>query len=133
MSDARFELIKDGIAAFNEGDFDRFADLFAVDAEVQRAGAFGTLRGREAIRAWLDPDAVEFRGITVTDLQRSGEQVLATCDMRIRGVGSGAEIANTTYLLVTFREGLVRRMAIYFNESEALAARARRSPKSCPE
>jgi ketosteroid isomerase-like protein len=122
VSDARFELITAGIAAFNEGDLDRFADMFAVDAEVQRAGAFGTLQGREAIRAWVEPDAVEFRGITVTALERSGDQVLATCDLRIRGVGSGAEIANTTYLLLTFGDDLVRRMAIYFEKSEALAA-----------
>jgi ketosteroid isomerase-like protein len=122
MPDARFELIGAGIAAFNEGDFDRFAEMFAVDAEVQRAGAFGTLRGREAIRAWIDPDAVEFRGITVTALQRSGDHVLASCDVRIRGIGSGAEVANTMYLVLTFRDDLVRRMAIYFEKSEAIAA-----------
>ncbi|HWX97343.1 MAG TPA: nuclear transport factor 2 family protein [Solirubrobacteraceae bacterium] len=122
MSDAHFELINAGIAAFNDGDFDRFADMFAVDAEVQRAGAFGTLRGREAIRAWVDPDAVEFRGITVTALQRSGDQVLATCDVWIRGIASGAEVANTMYLLLTFRDDRVRRMAIYFEKTDALAA-----------
>jgi ketosteroid isomerase-like protein len=122
VSDAHFELINAGIAAFNDGDFDRFADMFAVDAEVQRAGAFGTLRGREAIRAWVDPDAVEFRGITVTALQRSGDQVLATCDVRIRGIASGAEVANTMYLLLTFGDDRVRRMAIYFEKTDALAA-----------
>jgi ketosteroid isomerase-like protein len=122
MSDADFELINAGIAAVNEGDLDRFVDMFAVDAEVQRAGAFGTLRGREAIRAWLHPDAVEYRGITVTALRRSGDQVLATCDVRIRGIGSGAEVANTMYLLLTFRDDRVRRMALYFEKTEALAA-----------
>jgi ketosteroid isomerase-like protein len=122
MSDAHFELISAGIAAFNEGDFDRFADMFAVDAEVQRAGAFGTLRGREAIRAWVDPDAVEFRGITLRASQRTGHHVLATCDVRIRGIGSGAEVTTTLYLLFTFRDDLAVRMAIYFQQTEALAA-----------
>ena len=122
MSDADFELITAGIAAFNEGDFDRVADMFAVDAELQRAGSFGTLRGREAIRAWVEPDAVEFRGITVTALQRSGDHILATCDVRIRGIGSGAEVATTLYLLFKFRAHRVLRLAIYFQQTEALAA-----------
>jgi ketosteroid isomerase-like protein len=122
MSDAYFELISAGIAAFNEGDFDRVADMFAVDAELQRAGSFGTLRGREAIRAWVEPDAVEFRGITVTALQRSGDHILATCDVRIRGIGSGAEVATTLYLLFKFRDHRVLRLAIYFQQAEALAA-----------
>ena len=122
MSDADFELITAGIAAFNEGDFDRVADMFAVDAELQRAGSFGTLRGREAIRAWVEPDAVEFRGITVTALQRSGDHILATCDVRIRGIGSGAEVATTLYLLFKFRAHRVLRLAIYFQQAEALAA-----------
>ena len=122
MSDADFELITAGIAAFNEGDFDRVADMFAVDAELQRAGSFGTLRGREAIRAWVEPDAVEFRGITVTALQRSGDHILATCDVRIRGIGSGAEVATTLYLLFKFRDHRVLRLAIYFQQAEALAA-----------
>ncbi|HWW89506.1 MAG TPA: nuclear transport factor 2 family protein [Solirubrobacteraceae bacterium] len=122
MSDAYFELITAGIAAFNEGDFDRVADMFAVDGELQRAGSFGTLRGREAIRAWVEPDAVEFRGITVTALQRSGDHILATCDVRIRGIGSGAEVATTLYLLFKFRDHRVLRLAIYFQQTEALAA-----------
>jgi ketosteroid isomerase-like protein len=122
MSDADFELITAGLAAFNEGDFDRVAEMFAVDAELQRAGSFGTLRGREAIRAWVEPDAVEFRGITVTALQRSGDDILATCDVRIRGIGSGAEVAATLYLLFKFRDHRVLRLAIYFEQAEALAA-----------
>lgn len=122
MSDAHFELISAGITAVNEGDFDRFADMFAVDAELQRAGPFGTLRGREAIRAWIDPDAVEIVGVTVTALRRSGDHILATCDVRIRGMGSGAEVATTTYLVLTFRNDRVIRLAIYFQQAEALAA-----------
>jgi ketosteroid isomerase-like protein len=122
MSHADFELITAGLAAFNEGDFDRVAEMFAVDAELQRAGSFGTLRGREAIRAWVEPDAVEFRGITVTALQRSGDHILATCDVRIRGIGSGAEVATTLYLLFKFRDHRVLRLAIYFEQTEALAA-----------
>jgi hypothetical protein len=58
----------------------------------------------------------------VTALQRSGDHILATCDVRIRGIGSGAEVATTLYLLFKFRAHRVLRLAIYFQRTEALAA-----------
>jgi ketosteroid isomerase-like protein len=121
MSAARFELIRAGIAAINEGDYDRAADMFAVDAEVQRADQFGTVRGREAIRRWLAPDAIEQQGAVIA-LEESGDHVLATCDLRIRGTGSGAEVANTVYVVFTFRGTQVSRMEVYFRQAEAAAA-----------
>jgi ketosteroid isomerase-like protein len=121
MSVTRFELIRAGLAAIGEGDYDRAADMFAIDAEVQRVDQFGIVRGREAIRRWLAPDALEQR-VAVTALEESGDHVLATCDLRIRGTGSGVEVANTAYLVFTFRGTQVSRMAVYFQQAEAAAA-----------
>jgi ketosteroid isomerase-like protein len=121
MSTTRFELIRAGIAAMNEGDYDRTADMFAIDAEVQRADQFGTVRGREAIRRWLAPDAIEQQGAVIA-LEESGDHVLATCDLRIRGTGSGVEVANTVYVVLTFRGTQVSRMEVYFQQAEAAAA-----------
>jgi ketosteroid isomerase-like protein len=105
----------------NEGDYDRTADLFAIDAEVQRVDQFGIVRGREAIRRWLAPDAIEQRGAVIA-LEESGDHVLATCDLRIRGTGSGVEVANTVYVVFTFRGTQVTRMEVYFQQAEAAAA-----------
>jgi ketosteroid isomerase-like protein len=121
MSATHFELIRAGVAAVNEGDYDRAADMFAVDAEVQRVDQFGIVRGREAIRNWLAPDAIEQQG-AVTALEASGDRVLATCDLRIRGTGSGVEVANTLYVVFTFRGTQVSRMEVYFQQAEAAAA-----------
>ena len=105
----------------NEGDHDRAADMFAIDAEVQRVDQFGMVRGREAIRRWLAPDAIEQQA-AVTALEESGDHVLATCDLRIRGTGSGVEVANTLYAVFTFRGTQVSRMEVYFQRAEAAAA-----------
>jgi ketosteroid isomerase-like protein len=121
MSATRFELIRAGIAAMNAGDYDRAADMFAIDAEVQRVDQFGIVRGREAIRRWFAPDAIEQQA-AVTALEESGDHVLATCDLRIRGTGSGVEVANTLYAVFTFRGTQVSRMEVYFHRAEAAAA-----------
>ena len=121
MSATRLELIRVGIAAINEGDYDGVADMFAIDAEVQRVDQFGIVRGREAIRKWLAPDAIE-QHAAVTALEESGDHVLATCDLRIRGTGSGVEVANTLYVVFTFRGTQVSRMEVYLHQVEAAAA-----------
>jgi ketosteroid isomerase-like protein len=121
MSTTRFELIRAGIAAINGGDYDGAADMFAIDAEVQRVDQFGIVRGREAIRKWLAPDAIEQQA-AVTALDESGDHVLATCDLRIRGTASGAEVASTFYVVFTFRGTQVSRMEVYLNQVEAAAA-----------
>ncbi len=123
MSATRFELIRAGIAAVNEGDYDGAAAMFAIDAEVQRVDQFGVVRGREAIREWLAPDAIE-QHAAVTALEESGDHVLATCDLRIRGIGSGVEVANTFYVVFTFRGTQVSRMEVYLDRVEAAVAAA---------
>lgn len=122
MPATRFELIRAGIAAMVEGDHDRAADMFAVDAEVQRADQFGILRGREAIRSWLAPEAIEPLEATVTALEENGDQVLTTCELRMRGAASGVEVAHTLYVVFTFRDTQVSRMEIYFQRAEAAAS-----------
>jgi ketosteroid isomerase-like protein len=118
---AEFELIRAGLSAVGEGDFDRVAAMFAPDAELQRVDQLGTLRGRDAIREWLTPEAIEFRRIDVNDLQAIGDRVLATCELHVRGTGTGVEVATTAYLVFTVRDGLATRLAIYFQEADARA------------
>jgi hypothetical protein len=122
MPATRFELIRVGIAAMVEGDHDRAADMFAVDAEVQRVDQFGIVQGRDAIRSWLAPDAMEPLQVEVTALEESGDHVLATCDLRMRGTGSGVEVTNTLYMVFTFKGAQVSRMEIYFRRPEAAAS-----------
>ena len=115
-------LVRDGLAALAAGDLDGVAAMFADDAELQRVEPFGTLRGRDAIRAWLAPDLMELVGIDVVDVRRTGRHVLATASLLLRGTGAGVEVESSLYFLCTVRGGLARRMAIFTNEAEALEA-----------
>jgi hypothetical protein len=122
LPDADLDLIRACTAALDRGDFDEVANIFSVDAELQRVGGFGVIRGREAIRSWLAPDALELLGAELVDLRRVGEHVLATCTVRFRGAGSGVEMATTFYLVFRFEGGHATRLAIFLEEADALAA-----------
>ncbi len=105
-----------------QGEHDRAAEMFALDAEVQRVDQFGVLRGRDAIRRWLAPDTLQPLRIAVSALEESGDRVLATCETLMRGTGSGVELANTLYVVFTFRGAEVSRMEVYLARAEAEAA-----------
>jgi ketosteroid isomerase-like protein len=122
MSRADIDLIKAVIAAFNDGDFPRMLDLFDEDAEVQRVGGLATVHGKEAIGEWLAPDAIEDQHGEPTAFRRIGEQILVSCDWRIRGRGSGIEVETEVFLLATLRDGRITRVAVYLHEPEALEA-----------
>ncbi len=121
MSQADIERIKAGLAAFNEGDYERVLERWAEDAEIRRLGGAETLRGKEAIRNWLTPDTVEQRG-EPTEFRENGERILVTCDWRVRGTGSGIEVATKVFLLFTVRGDKVIRLEPYQDEKEALEA-----------
>jgi ketosteroid isomerase-like protein len=116
------ELIKAGLAAYNEGNFERFLDRWDEDAEVRRLGGAGTLRGKEAIRSWLAPDAMEYQRGEPIEFRENGERVLVACDWHFRGRGSGIEADTRVFLLFTLRGDKVIRLENYRDENEALEA-----------
>ncbi len=122
MSQAEIERIKAVMTAFNEGDFERLLDTMDEDAEVQRLGGLETLRGREAIRNWQTPDAIEYQRAEPTEFRESGDRILVTCDWRVRGRGSGIEVDTKVFPLYTLRGNKVIRLRAYQNEKEALQA-----------
>ncbi len=110
------------MAAFNEGDFERVLDTMSEDAEIQRLGDAETLRGREAIRNWLPPDAIDYQRGKPTEFRENGERILVTCDWRARGRGSGIEVDTKVFLLYTLRGNKTIRIEAYQDEKEALEA-----------
>jgi ketosteroid isomerase-like protein len=121
MSDD-LDLVRQGLAAMAAGDLDGVAAMFADDAELQRVDQFGTLRGRDAVREWLTPDVMELVSIDVGDVRPAGRHVLATTSLRMRGAGAGVELSSAFYLLLTMRDGLATRMAVFTTEADALEA-----------
>jgi ketosteroid isomerase-like protein len=122
MSEADIERIKVGLAAFGERDFDLILELMEEDAEVQRLGGAETLRGKEAIRSWLEPDAIEYQHASPTEFRENGNRVLVSCDWRVRGTGSKIEVEARIFLVYTLRGERITRIQAFQDEIEALEA-----------
>lgn len=76
MSQGDIERIKAGWAAYNEGDFDAVMDMLDEGVEIRRLGGLETLRGKEAIRDWLAPDAYEFQQFEeLTEFRENGDRI----------------------------------------------------------
>jgi ketosteroid isomerase-like protein len=123
MSQGDIERIKAGWAAYNEGDFDAVMDMLDEGVEIRRLGGLETLRGKEAIRDWLAPDAYEFQRFEeLTEFRENGDRILVTCDWHARGRGSGIEVDGRMFLVFTFRGDKWSRLEVYLDEDEGLKA-----------
>jgi ketosteroid isomerase-like protein len=121
MSEENIERLKRMYAAFSRGDLDPLVDWLDDDSEIQRPAGLGMLHGREAIREWLEPDALEQRGEPVEFRVRE-DQIWVSLDWYARGRGSGAEVESRVFHVWDFRDDRPIRLEIYFDESEALGA-----------
>jgi ketosteroid isomerase-like protein len=121
MSQADIEMLKAGFDAYNKGEFERMLEIWDEDVEVVKLGGGEPLRGKESIRKWLIPDAIDQRaeGMEFRDF---GERVLVTCNWHVRGRGSGVEFDTRVFLLFTMRTGKVIRAEGFSGEHEALNA-----------
>jgi hypothetical protein len=111
------------IDLLNEGDFDTAATLAHPDVVLARPGGLPTTTGRDAFRAWMEPDAFESQWYELLECEVIGRRVLAHAHTRARGAGSGIDLEVSTWTVFTFDEaGLVVR-AEYFLEHDEAAAR----------
>jgi ketosteroid isomerase-like protein len=122
MSQADIENLRAGFDAYNDGDFERMLELWEEDVEVAGRLVSGKpLRGKEAARSWLVPEAIDqrYEPIEFRDL---GGRVLVTCDWHAHGRKTGIDVDNRLYLLFTMRAGKVARLENFAAEQEALEA-----------
>jgi ketosteroid isomerase-like protein len=128
MSQENVEVIRDLVAAMNEGDFERalghLADDVALEAPAGIRG--GTFRGREAVSEWFADWLRIFDWNVHTDLREIAEVgddgVLIVAVARGRGRGSGVEAEETFAWLYRLREGKVTLMDGYLSREQALKA-----------
>ena len=123
------ERVRDALAAFNRGDFDRAVEIAHPDVVFIRPGGLSELRGAENIRAWMEPDAFESQELEPTDLQTAGNRVLVRQHARARGAGSGIDVELDTWSVWTFDgDGRVTRVESFSDQEEAEALSALRAP-----
>jgi ketosteroid isomerase-like protein len=111
--------------AFNRGDFD--AAIAVVDPEIEYVppGGQSSLKGAEAVRAWMEPDAFEDNQVEPLEFTIHGNKVLVRQHATARGAGSGIELDVEIWAVWTLNDdGLATRLEVYLPHqvSEALEA-----------
>ena len=107
------------------GDFDTAVAVAHPELEVVLPGGQSPLKGAEAVRAWMEPDAFVDQRIEPLEFRIQGNKALVHQHATARGAGSGIELDVKLWAVWTLNEdGLATRLEIYLphQEPEALEA-----------
>jgi len=126
VSEAKVDIAKRGIDAFNRGDVEALAADTTEDVELfpALAGAVegGGFHGRAGIEAYFQITAEtwsEFR-ILAEDFSNLGDRVLVAGRIAGRGRGSRVPVEAPNAIVMDFRGDKVWRIHSYFDQAEAL-------------
>jgi len=128
MSDRDQEVISSlrrAYDAFNRGDFDTAIERTHPEIEFVPPGGQAPLRGADAFRAWMEPDAFEEQTLEPREFRVQGNKVLVLQHTRARGAGSGIELDLEAWVIWTFDDdGLATRVEGFLPHQEAEAFKA---------
>jgi ketosteroid isomerase-like protein len=112
---------------FNAEDFDAAVELAHPDIVFARPGAQSEVKGVDALRAWMEPDAFESQVLEPEAFETDGNTVLVRQHATARGAGSGIEMEMESWTLWTFdRDGKATRLEFFLPHQEDEARRALR-------
>jgi ketosteroid isomerase-like protein len=130
MSGENVERLRRAHEAFSRGDFDTAIEFVHPEFEFVRAGGQSRVRGAEAFRAWMEPDALEDAQVVPLEFRTNGNKILVRSRTRARGAASGMELDNETWAVWTMDEnGLATHLEAFLAHQgdEALEAAGLRS------
>jgi ketosteroid isomerase-like protein len=111
MSGENVEQLRRAYEAFSRGDFDAAIEVAHPEIEFVRAGGQAPVRGADAFRAWMEPDAIVDARIEPLEFRTNGSKVLVRQFNRARGAASGIELEQETWAVWTLDEnGLATRV-----------------------
>ena len=123
--DELIERLRRNADAVNRGDFDAAVEMADPEIVFVRPGGLPELRGVEAVRAWMEPDAFESQTYELLSFEVEGNRVLTRQKTMARGAGSGIEMEIDSYSLWTFNAGgKVTRVETFTTQEEDAARRA---------
>ena len=115
--------------ALNRSDFDTAIELADPDIVLVRTGGLPGLRGANAVRGWMEPDAFESQTFELLGHEVRGDRILARQLTKARGAGSGIDVEIEAFTVWTFSDaGRITRIEIFFTNEEDEARRALRAP-----
>jgi ketosteroid isomerase-like protein len=121
------QLVRGAYDAWNAGDLERFISVSAPDVVLHTSGAFpdlpGEYRGHEGVRSfWRDVRGPwEELAIEVESVAQESDFALVSFRFRARG-REGLEVNARFFQVGEVRDGLVRRIDAFVEESEAVGA-----------
>ncbi len=119
------DVVRRGYEAFNRGDFDAAVERVHPEIEFFPAGDQAPLRGVDALRAWMEPDAFESQQLQPREFRVQGNNVLVRSYARARGAGSGIEMDLEFWVLWTFDDdGIFTRVENFLPHQDAKALEA---------
>jgi limonene-1,2-epoxide hydrolase len=114
MPDENVERIKATIEAFNREDFDAATRIAHPEIEFVRAAGQPPVRGVDAFRAWMNPDAFEKQTQNPVDFRVNGNKVVLHTRSKMRGAGSGIDLEGEAWTVWTFdKDGCVVRIEAF--------------------
>ena len=111
--------------AFSRADFDTAIEIAHPNVEFVPPGGQSPLLGADALRAWMEPDAIEEQRVEPREFRVNGDKVLVRQHTWGRGAASGIELEVDMWVVWTLNgDGLVTRMEGFLvdQEREALEA-----------
>jgi ketosteroid isomerase-like protein len=111
--------------AFNRDDIDAAMEIAHPEIEFVRPWGQPPLRGADALRGWMQPDAFDAQQLEALELSIKGNKVLVRSHARGRGAGSGIEVDVDFWAVWTLDDdGLATRLEFYLDHQEAEALEA---------
>jgi hypothetical protein len=121
------QLVRDAVEAFNRGDFESAVQTAHPEVVLRRLGGLPEVRGVDAFREWMEPDAFESQQTVLNAFEVDGNRVLVRQHTVARGAGSGIEAAVDSLAVWTFDEdNNVTRVELFLPPEEEEARRALR-------
>jgi ketosteroid isomerase-like protein len=127
--DELIQRLQRGYDAFNRGDFEAATEWVHPDVVfVSLSPGRTELRGAEALRAWMKPDAFETQVSEPDSIEIAGNRALIHQTTRARGAASGIEFEVGSWAVWNFDEdGRVTRMETFLDQDEDEARHALRA------
>jgi ketosteroid isomerase-like protein len=111
--------------AFNRDDFDAATEIAHPQIEIVRPTGQPPLRGADALRGWMQPDAFEEQQLEALEFSVNGNKVLVRQHATARGAGSGIEVDDDGWAVWTLNDdGLAIRLEFYLDHQEVEALEA---------